>query len=100
VSPIAVGGDGGAWDQVNTIGQSGVEAPADLHAIRAVGSPDVSGATLHEFDAMVRPSVMDAFDTTIQQRMLPMQMQGLSEGTAVTVKYDPDHPTAALLDSG
>jgi len=99
VSPIGVGGDGGAWDQFNTIGQSGVEAPADLHAMRAVGSPYVRGATLHEFDVMVRPSVMDAFDTTIQQSMLPMQMQGLSEGTAVTVQYDPDNPTAALLDS-
>jgi hypothetical protein len=85
--------------KVNKIGQSGIEAPADLHAIRAVGSPDASGATLHEFDVTVRPSGIDAFDTTIQQSMLPMQMQGLSEGKAVTVKYDPDNPTAALLHS-
>jgi hypothetical protein len=31
--------------------------------------------------------------------MLPMQTQGLPEGTAVTVKDDPDNPTAALLQS-
>jgi hypothetical protein len=85
--------------KVNRIGQSGVEAPADLHAIRAVGTPDVSSATLYEFDVTVRPAGIDAYDTTIQQSMLPMQMQGLSEGAAVTVKYDLDNPTAALLHS-
>lgn len=84
---------------VNKIGQSGVEAPAELHAIRAVGSPDMSGATLHEFDVTVKPTGGQPYDTTIRQSMLAMQMQGLTEGNAVTVKYDPDNPTAALLHS-
>ena len=82
---------------VNKIGQSGVEAPGEVHAIRAVGSPDISGATQHEFDVTVTPSGGSAYDTTIKQSMLPMQMQGLSEGKAVTVKYDPDNPKDALL---
>ncbi len=84
---------------VNKIGQSGVEAPGDLHAIRATGSPDISGATEHEFDVTVKPSGGSPYDTTIKQSMLPMQMQGLSEGKAVTVKYDPDNPKNALLTS-
>jgi len=85
--------------KVNKIGQSGVEAPADLKAIRPMGSPDMSGAILHEFDVTIRPAGGQPYDTTIQQSMLPMQMQGLSEGQAVTVKYDPDKPTDALLHS-
>jgi len=85
--------------RVNKIGQSGVEAPGDLKAIRPMGSPDISGATLHEFDVTIRPASGKPYDTTIQQSMLPMQMQGLSEGKAVTVKYDPDKPTDALLHS-
>jgi len=82
---------------VNKIGQSGVEAPAVLHAIRAVGSPDMSGGTPHEFDVTVTPAGGSPYDTTIKQTMLEMQMQGLTEGANVTVKYDPDNPTAALL---
>ena len=29
--------------------------------------------------------------------MLPAQMEGLSEGQAITVKYDPDAPAVALI---
>ena len=82
---------------VNKIGKSGVEAPGELRAIRAVGSPDMSGATQHEFDVTIRPAGGEPYETTIKQSMLPTQMQGLAEGQAITVKYDPDNPTAALL---
>jgi hypothetical protein len=84
---------------VNKIGQSGVEAPGELKSIRATGSPDISGATEHEFDVTVKPGGGSPYDTTIKQSMLPAQMQGLSEGKAVTVKYDPDNPKNALLSS-
>lgn len=83
--------------KINKIGSSGVEAPGTIKAIRPVGSPDMSGATEHEFDVTITPAGGAAYDTTILQSMLPMQMQGLSEGKAVTVKYDPDKPTDALL---
>lgn len=83
--------------KINKIGQSGVEAPGEIKAIRAVGSPDVSGATMHEFDVTISPAGGAPYETTIQQSMLPMQMEGLSEGKAVTVKCDPDKPTDAVL---
>jgi hypothetical protein len=85
--------------QVNKIGKSGVEAPAVVKAMRATGSPDISGATPHEFDVTITPAGGQPYDTTIKQSMLAMQMEGLAEGKAVTVKYDPDSPTAALLHS-
>ena len=84
---------------VNKLGKSGVEAPAKLNAIRAVGSPDVSGGTKHEFDVTITPTGGQPYDATISQTMMPQQLQGLAEGKAVTVKYDPDNPTAALLSS-
>jgi len=85
--------------KVNTIGQVGVEAPGVIHAIRAVGEPDISGATWHEFDVSIRPAGGDPYQTTIEQSMLPFQMEGLSEGQAIVAKYDPNAPSEAILQS-
>ena len=85
--------------KVNKIGKSGVQAPAEIKAIRPAGSPGMSGATPHDFDVTVTPEGLAPYDTTIHQSMLPTQMQNLTEGKAVTVKYDPDNPADALLSS-
>jgi hypothetical protein len=85
--------------KVNKIGQVGVEAPGVIHAIRVAGTPDVSGATWHEFDVSIRPAGGDPYQTTIEQSMLPFQMEGLSEGQAIVAKYDPDVPTEAIIHS-
>jgi hypothetical protein len=85
--------------KVNKIGKSGVPAPAEIKAIRPAGQPDMSGATPHDFDVTVTPEGQSAYETTIHQSMLPTQMQGITVGKAVTVKYDPDNPVDALLSS-
>ena len=85
--------------KVNKIGKSGVPAPGVIKAIRPAGQPDMSGATPHDFDVTVTPDGGSPYDTTIHQSMLESQMQGLSVGKDVTVKYDPDSPTDALLTS-
>lgn len=85
--------------KVNRIGQVGVQAPGVIHTIRAVGTPDLSGATWHEFDVSLRPEGGEPFQTTIEQSMLPFQMEGLSEGQAIVAKYDPAAPTEAILES-
>ena len=72
---------------------SGVEAPGTIDAIRAVGGPDFSGATPHEFDVTITPAGGSPYQTTIRQGMLPAQMEGIAQGMACTVKYDPDNPT-------
>lgn len=84
---------------VNKIGQTGIEAPAVINAIRATGTPDVAGATMHEFDVTITPAGGAPYAGTVKQSMLPVQMEGISVGQAATVKYDPDNPTAALLHS-
>ena len=85
--------------KVNKIAQSGVEAPGVIHTITATGSPDMSGGTMHAIAVTYRPAGADPIETTIEQSLLPFQLEGLSEGLACTVKYDPDNPSAAVLQS-
>ena len=85
--------------KVNKIAQAGVEAPGVVHVIRVTGTPDISGATMTEFDVSIRPEGKEMYEATVEQSMLPFQMEGISEGQAVVVKYDPDNPTAAILHS-
>ncbi|HEX8066520.1 MAG TPA: DUF3592 domain-containing protein [Thermoleophilaceae bacterium] len=80
------------------LAQSGVEAPGVIHSIRPTGETDMGGGQRTEFDVSIRPADGgDPFQTTISQSMLPAQMEDLSEGKSITVKYDPDSPTSALI---
>jgi hypothetical protein len=85
--------------KINKIGQTGIEAPAVIKGIRAAGAPELGGGTKHHIDVTIVPDGGNPYDATIEQSMLPAQMETLSEGAAVTVKYDPDNPSAALLTS-
>jgi hypothetical protein len=85
--------------KVNKLAQSGVEAPGVIHTITATGTPDVSGATMHAIAVTYRPEGGDPIETTVDQSLLPFQLEGLSEGKQCTVKYDPDNPSAAVLQS-
>ena len=76
---------------------SGVEAPGVVHEIRQTGNTDVGGGQEVEFDVSIKPAAGDPYQTTIKQSMLPAQMDGISEGQSITVKYDPDSPTSALI---
>ena len=78
---------------------SGVDAPGAIDAIRAIGGPDFSGATPHEFDVTITPAGGTPYQTTIRQGMLPAQMEGISQGMVFTAKYDPDQPASASLYS-
>ncbi len=85
--------------KVNKLAQSGVEAPGVIHTITAIGSPDVSGATMHAIAVTYRPAGGDPIETTIEQSLLPFQLETMAEGKPCTVKYDPDLPTSAILQS-
>jgi hypothetical protein len=76
---------------------SGVEAPGVVHEIRQTGNTDIGGGQEVEFDVSIKPSAGDPYQTTIKQSMLPAQMEGIAEGQSITVKYDPDSPTSALI---
>ena len=75
----------------------GVEAPAVIHGIRATDQTDMSGGRKYEFDVSIRPASGELYQTQISQHMLPVQMEGLADGQAITVKYDPEAPQMALI---
>ena|SRR5215211_310135 len=79
------------------LAQSGVEAPGVIHSIRPTGETDMGGGQKVDFDVSIKPADGEPLQTTISQAMLPAQMEDLSEGKSITVKYDPDSPTSALI---
>jgi hypothetical protein len=77
---------------------SGVEAHGVVHSITPTGNTDMGGGQETRFDVSIKPADGgDPFQTTITQSMLPAQLEGISEGSAITVKYDADSPTSALI---
>jgi len=85
--------------KLNKIAQAGIEAPGVIKSIRVAGTPDVAGATMHHIDVTVAPDGGTPYDATVEQSMLPVQMESLAEGNMVTVKYDPDNPAGVILHS-
>ena len=92
-----IGGQAAYAQKANKIGQSGVEAPGVLHAIRPSGETEFGGGQMVAFDVTITPAGGQPYDTTIEQSMLPAQLEGITEGGAITVKYDPDNPSQALM---
>lgn len=77
--------------------QMGVDASGVVHTIRPTGQTDIGGGQWTEFDVSIKRADGELYQTTIKQAMLPAQLEGISEGAAITVKYDPDSPTSALI---
>lgn len=76
---------------------AGVEAPATVDAINNTGQTDPGGGQMIEFSVTISPTGGAPYQTTIGQSMLPAQLEGIAQGAAVTVKYDPDDPSKALI---
>jgi hypothetical protein len=99
----AMAGMGGAGQMAyaqmaQKLHQSGVEAQGVVHTITRTGNTDMGGGQEVNFDVSIKPADgSDPYQTTITQSMLPAQLEGIQEGSAITVKYDPDSPTTALI---
>ena len=76
---------------------SGVEAPGTVTSIQATGKSDFGGGQEQQIGVTITPAGGEAYDTTVTQSFQPAAIQTLSEGMSVTVKYDPDNPSAALI---
>jgi hypothetical protein len=91
-------GEGVAYAQMaQKLYASGVDASAVVHAIRPTGQTDVGGGQWTEFDVSIKKPDGELFQTTIKQAMLPAQLEEIHEGGAITVKYDAESPTMALI---
>ena len=92
------GGEQAAYAQLaQKLHASGVEAPGVVHSIRPSGNTEFGGGQQVAFDVSIKPADGEPYQTTINQSMLPAQLEGLSEGAAITVKYDPDAPQQAII---
>jgi hypothetical protein len=76
---------------------AGVEASGEVLAIRSTGTTDMGGGQETDFDVTISPAGGQAYQTTVRQSMLPAQLEGIAVGAAITVKYDPDDPSQALI---
>jgi hypothetical protein len=91
-------GDQAAYAQLaQKLNSVGVEAQGVVHTIRPTGEKDMGGGQMTEFDVSIKPAEGELFQTTIKQSMLPNMLEDISEGQAITVKYDPDSPTSAMM---
>jgi hypothetical protein len=83
----------------NKLSQAGVQAPAVIDDLRPTGQSDISGGQMTEVGVTITPNGGVPYQTTIRQTFLPSQLEGLSPGLAIGIKYDPDNPSAALIYS-
>ncbi len=97
----AMGGDMAAQaayaQLVNKLGKAGAPAPAVIDALRPTGQTDMGGGQMTEVDVTISPEGGTPYQTTVKQSFLPSQLEGLSPGASIGVKYDPDNPSAALI---
>ena len=84
-------------DLAQKLKASGIEAPGTIVALRDTGERDMGGGQKTEVDVTITPAGGTAYDTTVKQSFLAAQLEGLAVGHAITVKYDPDDPSAALI---
>lgn len=83
--------------RAQALNASGVEAPGTVNAINPTGQTDMGGGQWVSFDVTISPAGGAPYQTTIGQSMLPAQLEGIAQGAAVTVKYDPNDPSKALI---
>jgi hypothetical protein len=99
----AMGGDMSAQmeyaQRAQKLHQQGIDAQAVVETIRPTGQTEIGGSQLVDFDLAISPAGGQPYRTSISQSMLPAQLEGLSQGATVGIKYDPDDPMKALIYS-
>jgi hypothetical protein len=93
----AAGGQLEVRDRAMKLNQSGVDAPAKVTALRETGNTDIGGGKEVEFTVEVQPDGGAPYTTTFSQYMVDSVMEQVSEGSAITVRVDPDDPNSMLF---
>ena len=86
--------------KVNKLAQSGLEAPGVIHTVTAAGTPDVSGATMHAVRGdLPAPRAPTRSRPRSSRACCRSSSRDSPRDSPCTVKYDPDKPSAAVLQS-
>ena len=99
VSATDLGAQAAYAQLVNKLGKVGVQAPGVVDALRPSAQSDMAGAQMTEVDVTITPTGGTPYQATVRQSFLPSQLEGLSQGASIGLKYDPDNPTAAIIYS-
>ena len=87
-------------DLAQKLKNSGVEAQAVVKDIRPGARDDFGDGVKTQVDVMIQPSDGDAYAATVTQSLLPAMLDAISVGQVITVRYDPDKRTDALIYGG
>jgi hypothetical protein len=85
-------------DKAQKLKASGVEAPGVINTLTP-GEKEFGGSISTVFDVTIAPADGAPYAATIKQAMLESALADLHSGDAITVRYDPDEPTSALIYS-
>ncbi len=94
---MSVGEQAAYRDRAMKLNQSGVEHPATVKSMRETGGTDAGGGKEIEFGVEVRPADANPYAATFTQFMVQSVMDGVSEGSEITVRVDPDDPNSMMF---
>lgn len=84
-------------DKAQKLKNAGIEAPAVIDTIAPGEAAPMSGSIDTVFAITINPPDGDAYATTVKQAMLPSALEEMSTGNAITVRFDPDDRSSALI---
>ena len=97
------GGGGGMAGQkqyaalANSLKTNGVEAPGSIVSMGDPGPEQFGGGRWCDVEVAITPATGGAFNTTVHQSFLQAQLDAMSVGSPVKVKYDPADQSKALI---
>jgi hypothetical protein len=97
------GGGGGLGGQAayaaltKRLKEAGVEAPGTIVSIGEPGPEQFGGGRWTDVQVTIAPEGATAFSATVHQSFLEAQLDAMSAGGAVKIKYDPADQTKALI---
>jgi hypothetical protein len=101
---LAGGGGGGGMgaqkeyaNLANSLKTNGVEAPGTIVSMGEPGPEQFGGGRWCDVQVKITPADGAPYDATIHQSFLQAQLDGMSVGGTVKVKYDPADQTKALI---
>jgi hypothetical protein len=97
------GGGGGMAGQkqyaqlANSLKANGVEAPGTIVSMGEPGPEQFGGGRWCDVEVTITPTAGAAYNATVHQSFLQAQLDAMSVGGTVKVKYDPADQAKALI---
>lgn len=89
----------GVAADINRLGKQGVETPATLKSMEAVGGKKFGGGTEYKLEIEVQPAAGSPYAATVVQQLIPQSVEAYEGmmGGEIKVKVDPNDPNKMIL---